>query len=118
MARSDRRACLAAVDWVFFDRGLIDAAAALQHATGEPVAATLGEDERYHRQVFMTPPWPEIYVTDDERRHDLAEATDEYHRLLSAFGHLGYETIILPKTSVSERAEFVLRHLEHFVFPE
>ena len=46
--------------WVFFDRGLIGAAAGLQHLTGEPVLQKLGQSHRYHRRVFLAPPWPEI----------------------------------------------------------
>jgi predicted ATPase len=46
--------------WVFFDRGPIDAAAALEHMTGKPVLTALGQANRYHRRVFLTPPRPEI----------------------------------------------------------
>jgi predicted ATPase len=55
---------------VFFDRGLLDAAAALRHAGGD-VAPSLLSAPLYNRQVFMTPPWPEIYTTDTQRRHEL-----------------------------------------------
>jgi predicted ATPase len=64
--------------WVFFDRCLVDAASALQYLTGEPVLESLGRTNRYHRLVFLAPPWPEIYVKDRERRHDEAAAIDEY----------------------------------------
>src|SRR5262249_39917281 len=37
----------AAARWVFFDRGLIDAATALEHLTGEPVVESLGSVWRY-----------------------------------------------------------------------
>jgi predicted ATPase len=60
--------------WVFFDRGLIDAAAALEHLTGEPALDALGPAHRYHRRVFLAPPWPEIYLTDPERRHGFDDA--------------------------------------------
>jgi predicted ATPase len=61
--------------------------------------------------VFLTPPWPEIYVTDNERRHSLDAGVAEYQRLLDAYPRLGYEVTILPKVGVAERAEFVLRAL-------
>jgi hypothetical protein len=67
---------------VFFDRGLVDAGASLQNLTGEPVLATLGHSHRYHRRIFLAPPWPEIYVNDPERRHDLSTSIAEYSRLL------------------------------------
>jgi predicted ATPase len=97
--------------WVFFDRGLIDAAAALQHLTGKPALATLVPAECYHPRVFLAPPWPEIYVADTERRHGLGVAIAEYQRLLSVYPSLGYRVTILPKTSAPERAEFVLHSL-------
>lgn len=59
----------------------------------------------------MTPPWPEIYVTDDERQHDLSKAIEEYDRLLIAYRDLRYDTLVLLKVKVGERADFVLQHL-------
>jgi predicted ATPase len=111
VARQDRETAPEAGGWAFFDRGLVDAAMTLQHATGQPAAATLAPFARYHRRVFLTPPWPDIHVRDQERRHGLDEAIAEYDRLLAGYAALGYEAILLPKTSVSERADFVLRHL-------
>jgi len=94
------------------DRGLIDAAAALQHFTREPALDRIGPLHRYHRRVFFTPPWPEIYATDAERRHDLDAAIAEYDRLLSTYPSLGYHVIPLPKVGVAERADFILQTLE------
>jgi len=108
MALADRESAIASEGWVFFDRGLIDAAAGLQHRTGEPVLEKLGRSYRYHRRVFLAPPWPEIYRQDAERRHGLDAAIDEYSRLLDVYPSLGYELSILPKASVAQRVDFVL----------
>jgi len=108
MALADRRAAASHVGWVFFDRGLIDAASGLADLTGEPALETLGALHRYHRRVFMAPPWPEIYVTDPERRHGFEASLAEYYRLQTQLPTLGYEVITLPKTPVSARADFVL----------
>ena len=112
MALADRAAVAGHGGWVFFDRGLIDAAAALQHLTGEPVLPPLHRSHRYHRRVFLAPPWPDIYVIDRERRHGFGAALAEYQRLLQTYPSLGYEISILPKTGVRERADFVLSALE------
>ncbi len=112
LSLADRTIASHVTDWVFFDRGLVDAAAALQHLTGEPTLATFGQAHRYHRRVFFTPPWPEIYVTDPDRRHDLDAAATEYRRLLEVYPSLGYEVTILPKVSVPERADFIVHSLE------
>ena len=112
IALADRAAAGSLDGWVFFDRGLIDAAAALEHMTGKPVLTALGPANRYHQRVFLAPPWPEIYEIDPERRHGLDVALAEYSRLLETYPSLGYKVLILPKVGVSERADFVLNTLE------
>lgn len=112
MALADRSSAALRDGWVFFDRGLIDAAAALEHFTGTQALASLGAAHRYHRRVFMTPPWPEIYASDGERRHGFEEAVAEFQRLTQVYPALGYEKVIIPKSTVELRADFVLRDLE------
>jgi predicted ATPase len=111
-ALADRSSAPASSGWTFFDRSLIDAAIALQHLTREPVLEEFGQTHRYHRRVFLAPPWPELYFTDRERRHSPAVAVNEYYRLLKAYPSLGYEVSILPRVGVVERVDFVLRTLE------
>lgn len=93
--------------YVFFDRGLIDAAVALEHASGRP-ALNRYAVQRYNQRVFITPPWPEIYATDSDRQHSLQEAIAEYERLLIAFTSLGYDVEVLPKIEVTARADMIL----------
>lgn len=109
---ADLEAAVGQPGWVFFDRGLIDAAAALQHLTGEPALEALGRRHRYNQRVFLTPPWPEIYEADRERRHGLAEAVAEFDRLCQVYPGLGYDVCLLPKTSVARRADIVLALLD------
>ena len=111
MALEDRARAAHHSGWVFFDRGLVDAASGLGALDGDNWLTRLGEAHRYHRTVFVTPPWPEIYVTDTERRHTLSEAMPEYERLLMDYPRLGYELVMLPKTDIVARADFILLHL-------
>ena len=111
MALADRVAASRLEGWVFFDRGLVDAAAALQHLTGEPALATLGGAHRYHRRVFITPPWPEIYVEDAERHHGFDAAVAEHERLVEAYASLGYKVVMLPKIGTAQRVDFITRAL-------
>jgi len=112
LALSDRKAARRLKGrWVFFDRGLIDASVALRSLTGEPTFNAIKRSHRYHQRVFPAPPWPEIYVTDNERRHSLDAGIAEYQRLIDAYPALGYDVRILTKVGVTERAEFVLRTL-------
>jgi predicted ATPase len=113
LAHADRSAAESATGWVFFDRGLIDAAAALQHFTGEPVLDALRRSHRYNTHVFMTPPWPEIYAIDNARRHDFAAAVAEFERLRAVYPALGYDLHLVPKARVAERAEFVVSTLSN-----
>ena len=111
MALADRTNADALGGWVFFDRSLVDAVVGLQHLTGEPVLATLGQSLRYNRRVFLAPPWPEIYEIDRERRHGLDAALAEYSRLCKAYPLLGYDVVVLPKIGVAARADFILNAL-------
>lgn len=97
--------------WVFFDRGLIDAAAALQAITGEPILTALALRYRYHSRVFLVPPWPEIYQQNSERRHSMDVAVAEFERLQAIYPALGYTVSLLPKTCVRARADAVLNTL-------
>src|SRR5256885_12061583 len=54
LAVADRVAASRLRGWVFFDRGVVDAAAAVQHMTGEPALTTLGEAHRYHEDRKST----------------------------------------------------------------
>jgi predicted ATPase len=110
-ALADRALAQSLFGWVFFDRGLLDAASGLEDLTGQPLLERLNARHPYHRQVFLAPPWPEIYVTDAERRHGFEDAVGEYERLHRQLPALGYDVLILPKATVSARADFVLATL-------
>ncbi len=90
----------------FFDRGIVDAVVGLERM-GHAYPDILNT-YRYDSPVFLSPPWEEIFVGDAERQHGFKEAVAEYDALATAFPANGYETITLPKTSVAERADFVL----------
>ena len=108
LALADLEAAASLPGPVFFDRGLIDAAVALEYATGK--LATIDLANRYDH-VFLAPPWPEIHASDPERRQGFDAALAEYERLEKAYPALGYEPVILPKVPVGERADFVLARL-------
>lgn len=112
VALADREEASSRSGWVFFDRGLVDAASALEHVTAEPALEPLGSAHRYHTTVFFTPPWPEIFQSDPERRHGLEEAIAEYERLERAYSSLGYRVVVLPRISVEARADAVLTDLK------
>jgi predicted ATPase len=97
----------------FFDRGIPDIIAYLKAADLEvpshyykAVAA-----HPYHTQVFILPPWGEIYVNDSERWQSFAEAETLYQHIQQTYREGGYELIEVPKLGFKERADFLLRAL-------
>lgn len=95
--------------FVFFDRGIIDAVQL--HDTQSKYFQNTAEKFRYNRLVFLVPPWEEIFAKDTERQHDFKAAKKEFDELLIKYKKFGYETILLPKASVQERADFILETL-------
>lgn len=92
---------------VFFDRGLMD----MYGTNGVPPSPALVEairTRRYNRQVFVFPPWQEIYTTDGERRQDWSQMEAVFAQILRTLPQLGYEPVVVPKGSLEDRAAFVL----------
>ncbi|CDX13077.1 conserved hypothetical protein [Mesorhizobium sp. ORS 3324] len=95
---------------VFFDRGVPDTIGYLR-LCGLPVPdhiRSAATTFRYARHVFIAPPWPEIFVQDEERRQTLDRAERTFQSVTSAYAELGYELVLLPLVPVEERVCFIL----------
>ena len=66
---------------------------------------------RYNARVFIAPPWKEIYGRDDERRQSWEVAVRTYQIMAEIYSEMGYELVELPRTSVTQRAEFVVAEM-------
>lgn len=99
--------------YVFFDRSIIDNFSGLeQMKVGVPAHIIKAvQTFRYSKKVFITPPWPEMFRNDSERIHTYDDAVAEYDTLLPTYQRLGHELVFLPKVSVPERVDFILREL-------
>lgn len=99
---------------VFFDRGIPDIQGYLRVIGAAPLAEvdTAARAYRYAPCIFIAPPWQAIYVQDDERRQDFAEARRTFAVMCGVYGALGYEPVPLPLAPVAERVAFVLAHLD------
>ena len=117
IALADRARALAEPAPTFFDRGLVDAALGLETLTGDTALRDLCGDHRYAPVVFLAPPWPEIYTTDADRRHDFAAANEEYDRLVAGYPALGYRLIELPRFTPAARADFVEMAVAELTMP-
>jgi predicted ATPase len=100
-------------DWVFFDRGLIEAIGMLHEAS--PLSASELQSMlaayRFHVTVFVLPPWEAIYATDAERDQSFADAVRVHARVVEWYRSCGYLLNEVPRLSVAQRAEHVLRAL-------
>jgi predicted ATPase len=96
---------------VFFDRGVPDLVGYCR-LIGRAVPSHVvkaAELHRYHRRVFVAPPWPEIFTQDAERKQTFEEAQRTFEAVSGAYRDFGYELIALPCVSVEQRLRFVLQ---------
>jgi len=103
--------------WVFFDRGLVEALGMVHEVSPLPAPELVAALRAYpfYSPVFVLPPWKDIYTTDAERDHTFGWAEQVHGQLVQWYRSCGYLLQEVPRLSVSERAEFVLRTLVHGV---
>src|ERR1700744_3190424 len=96
---------------VFFDRAVPDVPSYLRLCglPFPPHVIKAAQTYRYHRLVFIAPPWEQIFEQDAERRQDFAEARATYDALVEVYTSLGYELVVLPLVSPEQRAQLVIR---------
>jgi predicted ATPase len=97
----------------FFDRGIPDIIAYLKIA-GLPVTAEFEEavrQFRYADQVFILPPWEEIYTPDSARWQTFGEAVAIYQELRRVYRAAGYTLTELPPGTVEQRADIIVKAL-------
>lgn len=99
----------------FFDRGIVDAYGSFEHLglVAPDHFRRAAERLPYHKDVFVLPPWPEIFATDAERRHGYDAAVAAHADLTATYRRLGYTLVEVPRLDPPQRANFVLAHLDH-----
>lgn len=93
----------------FFDRGIPDVIGYLMLCR-LPVSNDLWQAAKYrgyHKKVFITPPWKEIYICDAQRRQTYEEAVATYDVMRCVYVKLGYTLLAVPKSTVENRAAFI-----------
>ena len=100
-------------NWVFFDRGVIEALGMLQEVSPVPEHELKAMLTAYpfHGSVFILPPWKAIYTNDTERDQTFAEAVNVHVKLVEWYRACGYMLHQVPCLPVPERANHVLRLL-------
>lgn len=106
-------AALAVGEATLFDRGAPDVLGYLALCGIEAPAhmRKAAETFRYADEVFVAPPWREIFTQDAERRQDFPEAERTFDAMIEVYTQLGYRLVELPKASVADRAAFVRARL-------
>lgn len=101
---------------LFFDRGIPDtlAYARLIGLTDRKEIELAVDKYRYNRQVFILPPWKNIYHTDKERKQSFNEAIDTYYVMKDVYKDAGYTLIEVPKLPVTERRNFIINSINSF----
>src|SRR4051794_818289 len=97
----------------FCDRGIPDTLsyARLIGLKDDQAIRSACREYRYAATVFVAPAWKEIYATDSERKQDFEEAVKTTEVLKKVYSELKYELVELPKTSVFDRADFIMKKL-------
>jgi len=100
-------------DLVFFDRGIPDVHAYLNFLkTDYPEHFVKKSNQYLYQNIFMLPPWKEIYTSDNERYESFEEAVEIYHHLKKAYQDIGYTIVTVPFGTIKERTNFILDSLK------
>ncbi|MDH7446649.1 ATP-binding protein [Aquimarina sp. 2201CG14-23] len=96
----------------FYDRGIPDVLAYMDlfNQTYDTPFIEACQNYKYD-QVFLLPPWKEIYTSDEERYESFEEAQQIHKHLLETYSKFGYNCIEVPFGNVKERSTFILQHV-------
>ncbi|WP_298479863.1 ATP-binding protein [uncultured Maribacter sp.] len=100
---------------LFFDRGVPDVLAYMDYFKQEYPEKYIKtcEDNKY-TQVFILPPWKEIYVSDNERLENFDEAVEIHSHLEKTYTQFGYTITTVPTGTVVDRVTFIKKQItEH-----
>lgn len=96
----------------FFDRGIPDSLAYTYYLKKTPSRTLLKSilDYRYDK-IFILPPWKDIYSLDDIRKETFELSEELYYLSIKAYEASDYQLIELPKSSIFDRANFIIDNL-------
>ncbi|MFJ7732945.1 AAA family ATPase [Lysinibacillus sp. NPDC097231] len=100
---------------LFFDRGIPDTLT-YSHLINISISKKLEDvarKYRYNKQVFILPPWKEIYINDQERKQDFDEAVETYNIMMETYKQLDYEIMEVPRMGIKQRANYIIENVLH-----
>ncbi len=94
----------------FYERGMVDVLAYLikDNLPIPPHYIKAAQVNHYNQLVFLTPPWKEIYLIDNERKEDFSNAEQIHNLIENTYRRLGYQTLNIPMMEVNKRVDFIL----------
>ena len=78
------------------------------------VLSEYSQKYRYAPLVFVTPPWPEIFVNDSIRTETFDEACQIHEVVVETYLSLNYQIIELPLLPPKQRTKYLLENLLNF----
>jgi predicted ATPase len=101
-------------DLVFLDRGIPDVVAYLDFVNSDYPEDFIKACEQFkYDQLFLLPPWEEIYQSDNERYESFEQATRLYQFLAKTYTDFGYQITEVPKDTVDNRVDFILNSIQN-----
>lgn len=103
-------------NFAFADRGIPDQLAFARYRgfRAPEILIECAENYKYAPQVFVTPPWPEIFVNDPIRSETFEEACRIHEVVVETYISLNYQIIELPLLPVKQRMKYLLQNLLNF----
>ncbi|MCG2417877.1 ATP-binding protein [Aequorivita sp. F47161] len=107
---NDGKKCTAPI--LFYDRGMPDVTAYMDFVKVHyPVNFSEICTEYRYNEVFVLPPWEEIYEKDNQRYESFEQAEKIFHFLKNGYENYGYKTQEVPVGTLEERANFILANI-------
>lgn len=99
-------------EFCFFDRGIPEVTAYMAYKNEYIPDAFEQANQKYrYDQVFFFPVWKAIYQSDNERYESYEEALEIEQYVKRTYEDLGYPLILVPKSDLSSRIKFILKHI-------
>ena len=94
---------------VFFDRGIPDVHGYMNYM-GIDYPDVYKEKSLFYRYttILMTPPWQEIYQSDNERYESYEQSLSIHNHLKKTYLELEYSILDVPIGSIKDRVRFIL----------
>ncbi|MGU3374820.1 AAA family ATPase [Chryseobacterium sp. M5A1_1a] len=95
---------------IFFDRGILDTIGylKLENMSVPEELETMASEMPYNKNVFILPPWKEIYENDLERKQTWEEAIHTFENMKEIYLQHEYNIIEVPKLTPEQRVRFIL----------